>query len=308
MPYPKKKVKIELQKRNKQNQFLTLFSMPIDPTSYFISQEMPPKFNTKKIHDAGDSHKKLDVAIIAEGYTQETMDKFRNDAKRFTEHLFNTPPFDKHKDKINVWIVESVSLDNGTDIPGDSIWKKTAINSNFYTFDSERYLTTSDVKTLRDAAANVPYDQIYLLVNTEKYGGGGIFNFYSVCSSDNVHSPFVFVHEFGHAFAALADEYYTSQTSYNDFYDLTVEPYQANITTLVNFDAKWKNMLGKDVPVPTPATKKYKDKVGVFEGGGYVAKGIYRPAFNCIMKSSSAKGFCPVCQKAISRMILFYSE
>jgi hypothetical protein len=164
------------------------------------------------------------------------------------------------------------------------------------------------METVHDIASLVPYDQIYVLVNTAKYGGGGIYNFYSLCETDHPSSKEVFVHEFGHGFAALADEYWTSDTSYESFYDLTAEPYQANITTLVNFEAKWKNMLNDTVPVPTPSTKEYKNILGVYEGGGYIEKGIYRPKQNCMMKALEAGEFCPVCQKAIEEMIKFYTE
>ncbi len=182
------------------------------------------------------------------------------------------------------------------------------LNSTFYTFDLERYLMTSDNKALRHVASNVPYDQIFIIVNSGKYGGGAIYNHYSVCVNNNIHEEYVFTHEFGHGFAFLADEYYTSDVAYNDFYDLTVEPLEPNITTLVDFDLKWKNMVEDEIPVPTPSTKEFKDKVGAFEGGGYVAKGVYRPKQDCSMKSISVDNFCPVCKQAIQDMIDFYIE
>ena len=182
------------------------------------------------------------------------------------------------------------------------------LNSTFYTFDSERYLTTKYFHDVRDIAASVPYDNIVILVNTEKYGGGGIYNFYSIVASDNPRSEFVFMHEFGHAFASLADEYYSSQVSYEEYFDLTVEPYQPNITTLVDFDKKWKDLIEPGIPIPTPDSPEYKDKVGVFEGGGYVAKGIYRPTMNSSMKSSVINGFDPVNERAIIHIIKFYSQ
>ncbi|MEJ2277229.1 MAG: M64 family metallopeptidase, partial [Candidatus Lokiarchaeota archaeon] len=149
-------------------------------------------------------------------------------------------------DKFNIWGVEAPSSEEGTDIPAEGIWRKTLLNTTFYTFDLERYLMTPDYKSVRDLAANAPYDQIYILVNSNKYGGGAIYNYYSVCVSGNIFSDYVFSHEFGHGFSFLADEYYTSDVAYNDFYPLDVEPLEPNITTLVDFDKKWKDMVDKN--------------------------------------------------------------
>jgi hypothetical protein len=167
---------------------------------------------------------------------------------------------------------------------------------------------TTDYKSVRDLAANAPYDQIYLLVNSTKYGGGSIYNFYSICVNNNRAEEYIFTHEFGHGFASLADEYYESTTAYEDFYAKDVEPADPNITTLVDFDKKWKDLVDKDTPIPTPADDKYKNKVGAFEGGGYVDKGIYRPRFDCTMKSISVNNFCPVCKRAIEKMIQYYAH
>jgi len=134
------------------------------------------------------------------------------------------------------------------------------------------------MRTVRDVAALVPYDQIYILVNSTKYGGGGIYNFYNLCVSDHSYSREVFTHEFGHAFAALADEYAYDETPPEELYDLTVEPWQANITTLIDFDSKWKDLVKSDTPIPTPDS--LRNVVGAFEGGGYTKTKIYRPAFD----------------------------
>jgi hypothetical protein len=236
------------------------------------------------------------------------MDMFRNDCKKFADYLFNSDPYKQNKDKFNIWGVEAPSLESGTDIPANNIWKKTILNTTFYTFNLDRYCMTSDNKSVRDLAANAPYDQIYILINTDKYGGGSIYNFYSACIHKNKYEEYIFTHEFGHGFASLADEYYTSDVAYKDFYDLTVEPTDPNLTTLVNFESKWKNLVDKNTPVPTPVSPEYKDKIGAFEGGGYVAKGIYRPKQDCTMKSISVNNFCPVCKDAIIKMIDFYAE
>ena len=307
-PFPKKTVKVILESRNKKNIFNPILEIYINPDNYFISKEKASNYNTFKVLNSGIPSKCIDIVIIPDGYTELEMIKFRKDAQRFSEYLFNCSPYKEHKDKFNIRAIEAFSLESGPDIPKDNVWKNTVVSSSFYTFDSERYLMTYDVKSVRNIASQVPYDQILILINTDKYGGGGIYNFYNTCSSDNNASEFVFTHEFGHGFAALADEYYSSDVAYNDYYDLSVEPFQANITTLVDFESKWKDMVDKDVPVPTPLDSIYFDKIGAFEGGGYVAKGIYRPTHDCSMKSVIVDGFCPVCRKAIEKMIIVNTE
>ena len=194
-------------------------------------------------------------------------------------------------------------MESGTDIPGEHVYRNTVLNSTFYTFDISRYLTTTDMKMVHDMAADVPYDQLILLVNTSRYGGGGFYNFINVCASDHPLSPNVFVHEFGHGFAGLADEYYTSEVTFDNYYNLKAEPWEPNLTTLVNFDLKWKSFLDLDTPVPTPRNEKYESTLGAFEGGGYRAKGIYSPMEDCRMKSNKTHNFCPVCIRAIQAVI-----
>lgn len=308
LPFPKKEVLVEFYSRDRKNQLHKKFEYTVDPKNYFIKTERPEKFENFKVHYSGDPSVKVDIVIIPDGYTKDEMQKFKDDCEKFSKFLFNTSPYDKNQDKFNIWAIESPSTESGTDVPADHIWKNTIANSSFYTFDLERYLMVMDDKNLRNLSSNAPYDQIFVLVNTKKYGGGAIYNHYSVCSSDNGYSDYVFTHEFGHGFAGLADEYYTSDVAYEDFYPLDVEPLEPNITTLVNFDLKWKDMIDEDTPIPTPDTKEYSDKVGVYEGGGYMAKGVYRPMQDCSMKSISVNNFCPVCKRAIKKMIDFYSE
>ncbi|MGE5399693.1 MAG: M64 family metallopeptidase [Ignavibacteriales bacterium] len=308
LPFPKHTIRAEFLSRNKNGQFEKKFEYFVNPASYFISPERKKQFNSFEVVKSGDPESKVDIVIIPDGYTKEEMQKFRDDCKKFAGYLFNASPFKENKDKFNVWGVEALSEESGTDIPARNIWAKTILNSTFYTFDLERYLMTSDNKAVRDIAANAPYDQIYILVNTNEYGGGSIYNHYSVCVNNNRFEEYVFTHEFGHGFAGLGDEYYTSDVAYENFYPEGIEPWEPNLTTLVHFENKWKNMVAKDVPVPTPAEIKYKNSVGVFEGGGYVAKGVYRPKMDCTMKSISVNNFCPVCQQAITEMIQFYSE
>lgn len=308
VPYPQNNVIIEIYGRDKKNNFKNVFEFEVNPESYFISPELSKKFPSKKIIENGPSSEKVDIVFLAEGYTESEMEKFRKDADRMVSYFFSNSPFKENKDKFNFWIVESPSAETGTDFPKDKIYKNTIVNSSFSTFDVDRYLMTYDIKTVRDLAANVPYDQIIILVNSNVYGGGGVYNYYSITTVDDSYSDFVLVHEFGHAFGCLADEYYTSDVAVEDYYDLSTEPYEPNITTLINFNKKWKSMLESNIPIPTPQTPEYKNKVGVFEGGGYVAKGIFRPYMDCTMKSRLKNGFCPVCRKALTEMIEFYCK
>ena len=306
MPYPKDKVKFILSKRERNGLFSKLYETIIDPASYFIRKENPINVAVTKIYGSGDPHTSVDLAFIAEGYKADEMGKFRADVKKMADYLFEEAPFSEYKDRFNIWAVEAISQDSGTDVPGEKIYVNTALNSSFYTFDLDRYLTTQDIKTVNDYAATVPHDYIIVLINSSRYGGGGVYNYYTGTTTGNQLSPKVFIHEFGHGFAGLADEYYTSTVAYDEFYPLNVEPWEPNITTMVNFESKWKKLISKDTPVPTPSEEKFKNVTGLFEGGGYSAKGIYRSAMDCRMKSNNTKGYCSVCRNAIKQMIEFY--
>ena len=306
MPYPKNPVRFVLEARKWDGKMQQIWEYKIDPDNYFIGEEKPIQIPYTKVMGDGDPAKSVDIAFIAEGYTASEMEKFRADVKRVAGYILDIPPFDKYANRFNIYALESESEESGTDIPGENIYKNTAVNTTFYTFDVPRYLTTFDIKVLHDISANVPYDQIFVLINTDRYGGGGFYNYYSSCSADNSLTYEVSSHEFGHGFAGLADEYYNSATAYEEYYNLQVEPWEPNITTLVDFNAKWKDMLHESVPVPTPRTDQYKETLGVFEGGGYMAKGIYSPVQDCKMKSNNVKHFCPVCEQAVEQVILFH--
>ena len=307
-PFPKRDVKLKIEMRNWDGTFKELVNLPIDPRDYFIVDEKKPDYPVKTIMENGKHQNKVDLVFLPEGYTTDEMDKFEADIRRLTDYMFAMAPYDKHKTDFNLYAVMVPSAESGTDIPGDRVYKNTAFNSTFYTFDSPRYLTTRDLKSVHDAAAGTVYDQVYVLVNSATYGGGGFYNYLNLTSVDNERSPQVFVHEFGHGFAGLADEYYSSDVSYEEFYNLKVEPWEPNITTLVDFGSKWKSMIDPKMPQPTPRTARYNKVVGLFEGGGYSAKGIYSPMIDCRMKTNEAAGFCPVCSKAIEEAIRHYCE
>jgi hypothetical protein len=308
MPYPKNKIRFVLSMRERNGSFSKLYETAIDPNDYFIRKEQTANASYSKIYYAGDPATNVDLAFIAEGYTATEMGKFRDDVKKMADILFAEAPFSQFKDKFNIYAVEAISAESGTDIPGEKSYVNTALNASFYTFDLDRYLTTQDMKSVNDYAAVVPHDNIIVIINSNKYGGGGVYNYYSGTTVGHPLSPKVFVHEFGHGFAGLADEYYSSEVAYEEFYPLKVEPWEPNITTMVNFDAKWKKLIAKETPIPTPDEEKYSNVTGLFEGGGYSAKGIFRSEQDCRMKSNSPKGYCSVCRDAIKKMIEFYTK
>ncbi len=304
-PFPKETITVYIERRDKNGKFYELLNTKINPTDYGIIHTSVKEISTMKLLDNGSPEECVDIVFIGDGYSKQQMNKFHEDVQRLSDFFFTQAPFHKLKQHFNIWVVDAISQDSGITDPRQNIWKETVLKSSFNTLNSDRYLESTHTYTIYDYAGLVPYDQIYVIANTEKYGGGGIFNHFSLTSVDNPKSLTVFVHEFGHAFAGLGDEYYTSETSYNDYFNQTIEPWQPNLTTMLNFESKWKHMVDKTTPVPTPGTEEYFNKVGVFEGGGYVAKGIYRPSFDCRMKTNEADNFCPVCQKAIEDMVMF---
>jgi len=296
IPFPEDSVTVVFYERIKNTgKYSQLYTMIIDPNDKTISSEKENDFNITPVLVNGDSSNKVDIVFVAEGYTEGEMIKFKADAEKFAGYLFDIEPYKSRKNDFNIWAVESVSKESGTDIPQKDIWKNTIVSSNFYTFKIDRYLTAPDQKEVAKLVSNTACDVIYVIVNTNIYGGGGIYNFYGLSMSDHATQASVFVHEFGHCFAGLADEYYTSSVAYEEFYNLKVEPWEPNITTLVDFDSKWKGMMNEN-------------GVGLFEGGGYMAKGIYRPYPDCRMKTNTAAGFWPVCIKAINDMIDYYTK
>ena len=308
MPYPKKKMNFIIEKRSYETgAFEKMYEMMIRPDDYFILRDSIHHLKVEKLQYSGDPSDHVDIAFLSEGYTESEMPKFIEDARSMFNYFMSVEPYSIKRDKFNFYAVMSPSDESGVSIPGKELYVNTNIHSSFYTFDMDRYLTSFDTKSIYDIAANVPYDAIFVLVNSKRYGGGGFYNHYCEGTVDNQYSRIVAVHEFGHSFAGLADEYYNAEVTYSDFYNLKVEPWEPNLTTNVDFASKWKSMVNDSVPVPTPRVNKYKAVTGMFEGGGYLGKGMYSPQMDCRMKSNEAAGFCPVCQKAILDMIRYYS-
>lgn len=304
MPFPREKVIVSILSRVK-GEFVKKFEYTVDPSSYLIKREREnlPVFD---IRNSGDPANKVDIVLLAEGYTEDQQELFKADCQMFVDDIFAYLPFSQNKDKFNIRGVWAPSRQAGTDIPGDSIWLNTRLGSSFYTFNSERYLMVNDYQGICDVAGNAPYDYIYILANTDKYGGGAIFNFYGISAAHHAgERGKIYVHEFGHLFSGLGDEY-EGGADYSDFYPAGIEPWEPNLTTLVDFKSKWEDMLSKGTEVPTPKIKANMGKLGVYEGGGYLETGVYRPWINCMMNNfHTIDIFCPVCVRAMQKTIDF---
>ena len=264
IPYPKNKIKFVLEKRDKDNDLNEVFTTEIDPNDLYIIKAAVKDNNVKvyKSHFSGDPHTKVDIVILGDGYSAKEKNKFEKDLKHFTTVFLNHEPYKSLQNKFNIYGVLKASEESGIDEPGAGIYKNNILGTTFYSLGSERYVLTENNKTVRDLAAQVPYDAIYIMCNSERYGGGGIYNFYCTFVSDNQFSDYIFLHEFGHSFGGLADEYYTSDVAYNEFYPKGVEPVEPNITRLLDEDSlKWKDLITPGVEIPTPWEKEDFDKM-----------------------------------------------
>lgn len=295
LPYPKQPVEISISFRDKKGNYNTLLKHVVKPDDILIRKQGNAHVTPYTYLQKGGSPENcIDVAILAEGYTKEEMDLFIKDAKITCEALFSHEPFKSMKDRFNIVAVESPSKDSGVSSPKKGIWNNTAFSSHFDSFYSDRYLTSSNLIDIHNSLAGIPYEHIIILANTDQYGGGGIYNSFTLTTAHHEHFRPVVVHEFGHSFAGLGDEYYYEEDLFNGVYPLNVESWEQNITTRVNFSSKWEDMV-------KAGTAK------LIEGGGYSFKGIYRGAEDCRMKTNTCPAFCPVCQRAIKRLIDFYT-
>ncbi|MDO5446793.1 MAG: M64 family metallopeptidase [Prevotellaceae bacterium] len=295
IPFPKRTIDVKIRLLDHHAKPLTELSIMVDPTDILIRRIGENGIPYKYLLKNGSPSDCIDLAIVAEGYTDKEMDKFYRDCDNAVEALFTNEPFTQLKGKFNIVAVAPTSMDSGPSVPHDSIWTVTALGSHFDTFYSDRYLTIPDDHKLHDILSNVPFEHIITLVNTPVYGGGGIFNQWLTFSSDNKKSAKVFVHEFGHAYAGLGDEYDTEEYI-EERYPADAEPWEPNLTTMKDFAKKWEDMVGKD-------------GVGVFEGAGYMKKGCYRPVDVCLMRMvRPTDNFCPVCIRAILGITDFYTS
>ena len=354
-PFPTKPVQVTISRRDKRMLFHEIFSATVDPKAptEVHKESHASSYKSTKFIDNGPPQNKVDLLLLPDGYTKNDMEKFHNDVRHFTDVFFGTSPFKDRRNDFNVWMIDVESRQSGIDKPDKDEWRENVFGTMYNTFRSSRYVLMDENRILRDIASAVPYDAIIILLNDNRYGGGAIYNQFETCYTQTDtkgmewQRDYVFVHEFGHAFAGLGDEYYTSQVSYVDMYSKGIEPWEPNLTALNDPEnLKWKDLVEKGTPLPTPWDKsqfdsleaarakldrlapdyyekreplyrqaqnllknaKYAGKVGAFEGAGYASKGVYRPAVDCRMFSLSLVDFDPVCRAAIERMIDYYTK
>ncbi len=306
IPMPKDTVDVTVDLRNNHREIIATLTHTIVPSDILIRRvgfKNVAPYTT--LQQASDTTKCIHIAYVAEGYTASEMDRFIDDAKTATDAIFAHEPFASMKDRFNIVAVKAVSQDSGTSEPSKGVWKNTALSSHFDTFYSARYLTTLNLKDLHDCLAGTPYEHIIVLVNTEEYGGGGILNSYNLSMTHHELYRQVVTHEFGHSFAGLGDEY-AYDFEQIPLYPHDIEPWEDNLTTMTDFHGKWEDLIKKGTPIPTTTTKP--GVVGVFEGAGYSMRGVYRPSYDCRMRSNVTPEFCAVCKRAITRLIDFYTK
>jgi hypothetical protein len=261
-PCPEEAVEISLEERGEgETQFREVWKTSVDPTNKFVDSSRPqspgPLLELQKM---GDSAQKVDLLLLGDGYTAGERNKFENDARRFIEMLFSTSPFREHRKDFNVWGLCPAAAESGISRPSSAIHRRSPLGATYDTFGTERYVLTTENRTLRDVASFAPYEFIEILLNGATYGGGGIFNQYATVAIDNAWAAYVGVHEFGHQFAGLADEYYTSDVAYLPPEKKT-EPWEPNVTALLDpTNLKWKDLVERGTPIPTPWDKDEFDR------------------------------------------------
>lgn len=308
MPQPRHPVKVELRLYDNTGKDIRSHGHDLDPGDILIRTARPVNYDTVMVHKGNFAGNKIQVAILPEGFRADEMDKFHDYARRTAKSLFAHEPFGSLRERFDIIAVDVPSRDSDVSVPKEGLWRDTAFGSHFSTFYSDRYLTTPEVFKVHDALAGVPYEHIIILANTDVYGGGGIYNSYTLTTTGNPKFEPVVVHEFGHSFGGLADEYFYENDPMAASYPAGVEPWEPNITTLADFDSKWKHLLKNGTPVPTPVELADKYPVGVYEGAGYAFKGVYRPADYCRMRVNDIDHFCEACQDALARLIHFYTD
>ena len=310
IPMPKQPVDVVCQLMDTRRRVQASLRHRIDPRDILIrDRSHEPQTDWHYVRQGGNSKDCIDVAFVAEGFAEDQMKDFLAMCDSSVMALQAHEPFRSLIDRFNFVAVMPPSQDNGVSIPHQGIWKNTPLASSFDTFYSNRYLTTLHIKRLYDFMTGIPFEHFIILANTTEYGGGGIYNSYNMASAKCPRSKLeVIVHEFGHSFGGLGDEY-----AYGDdpesYYPADAEPWEPNLTTLHDFASKWQDMLAPGTPIPTAADgQELTTKVGVYEGAGYQSHGVYRPVQECRMKVNEVKEFCPVCQRALRRIIDFYTR
>ena len=304
-PEPKSNYTIEFYARNKvTKEWEKRYSQTVNVADYNIVPGKTP-YESVDIHIGGNIANSLDIVLLPDGFTADEKYKFLASCHMWSDALFKYAPFTQNKHRINIRAVWAPSNEKGISKPGTGKWVDNLLGTRFFTFNSERYQMTEEFQKVRDVAACAPYESIFILTNTNKYGGGGIYNFYGLGSAGETgKTGEVYVHEFGHSLMGLGDEYIEKGNTVSALYPEGKEPWEANLTRFVDFNGKWEKKIEEGTPIPTVAEKGTTEKdwkIGAYEGGGYLEKGIYRGWPECMMKALTE--FCPVCQEAIIKYL-----
>ncbi len=278
-PAPAGPVQIVVKKRDKANAFREIWSTLVDPSDMFVDTSKPPSPGPLlEIEKHGPPAQKIDFLILGDGYTAAERGKFEKDARRLTEILFSVSPYKERRSDFNVWGLCPAAEESGVSRPSTGIHRRSRIGASYDAFGSERYMLTFENKSWRDVASFAPYEFVEILANARTYGGGGIFGQYSTVAADSLWAPYVFVHEFGHHFAALADEYYTSDVAYGPATE-RIEPWEPNVTALLDPEnVKWKDLVAAGTPLPTAvAERTVRDDVARLPGAAAQDPGGERP-------------------------------
>ena len=257
-PAPDSPVRIVIRKRDARNEFQDVWTIDVDPASMFVDRASPPAPGALiAIEKNGDPAHKVDVLLLGDGYTAAERGKFERDARRLIDIFFATSPFRERRRDFNVWGLVPAAAESGISRPSTGVYRASPVGATYDAFGAERYVLTFNNRALREVAAFAPYEFIEILTNSRTYGGGGIFNLYSTVAADSAQAPYVFVHEFAHHFAALADEYYTSPVAYAPAPEKKIEPWEPNVTALADpKTVKWRDLVAPGTPLPTPWQKE----------------------------------------------------
>ncbi len=294
VPFPKDTVDITVELYDNHDRTAVSMTHTVVPSDILIRRAGERSITPYEVlHQASDTSRCIHIAFVAEGYTADEIDHYLSDCRKAIGSLFRHEPFKSMQDRFNIIALKSTSLESGTSEPAKGIWKQTVLGSHFDTFYSDRYLTTLHLKHLHDVLAGTPYEHIIILVNTEHYGGGGIYNSYNLCYTGGPQFLPVVVHEFGHSFGGLGDEY--AYGNDDPMYFADTEPWEPNLTTKAHFIGKWENLVAEG-------------KASFIEGGGYLEKGVWRGFENCRMRTNEEPEFCLVCQQALIKLIDFYTK
>lgn len=322
IPYPQRIVTITLKKRDTQNILKPIWQFRLDPTKILTSpNQVSPSTKITTLIRNGEPKVKADIAILGDGYSIADSARFAADANHFIRAFFGTEPFKSRKADFNVYAIFSPSPHSGIAKERVDFNPGNILGTSFYTFGIERYVLVKDDWIVRQFAGAVPYDFTVILLNTAKYGGGGIYNLYITTATSIPQADYVMVHEMGHHIAGLADEYYTSEVAYAPA-NTSVEPWELNVTALLCPDSlKWRELVSAGTPIPTPWDKKAYESgqadviynpdmqgvVGAYEGANYLSKGMFRPEVNCIMFSRTQR-FCKVCTESLNKVLNQYCQ